>query len=35
MVLANNADDSAMDHLFRYAHVLGIYHVNAVYMGLG
>ena len=35
MVLANNADDSATDHPFRYARVLGVYHVNAVYMGLG
>jgi hypothetical protein len=35
MVLASDADDSASDHPFRYARVLGVYHVNVVYIGPG
>jgi hypothetical protein len=35
MVLAGDTDDSVLDHPFRYARVLGVYHVNAVYTGPG
>jgi hypothetical protein len=38
MVLVDEANDgrpSAQNHLFRYARVLGIYHVNVVYTGPG
>jgi hypothetical protein len=37
MVLSgsNDNDDSASDHPFRYARVLGVYHANVVYVGPG
>jgi hypothetical protein len=37
MVLAGSRDngDSASDHPFRYAQVLGVYHANVVYVGPG
>ena len=35
MVLASGMDDLASDHPFRYARVLGVYHVNTVYTGPG
>jgi hypothetical protein len=35
MVLASNADHLASGHPFRYARVLGVYHVNVVYTGPG
>lgn len=38
MLLANSAGDSAdlnPSHPFNYARVLGVYHINAVYVGPG
>jgi hypothetical protein len=36
MTLANNDDDgSAPSHPFKYAQILGIYHINVVYIGPG
>jgi hypothetical protein len=33
MVLADDNDNSASAHPFKYARILGIYHVNALYVG--
>jgi hypothetical protein len=33
MVLADDDDNSASAHPFKYARILGIYHVNALYVG--
>lgn len=35
VMLLSNDDDDADSHPFRYARVLGVYHVNVVYTGLG
>lgn len=35
MVLARDDDLESQNHKFWYAHVLGIYHANAVYVGPG
>jgi hypothetical protein len=37
MMLAEPSDsgDSTSDHLFRYARIIGVYHVNTVYVGHG
>jgi hypothetical protein len=36
MVLADSGDDeSSANHIFKYARVLGIYHVNVIYVGPG
>jgi hypothetical protein len=35
MLLANDGDESNADHPFYYARVLGIYHVNVIYMEEG
>jgi hypothetical protein len=35
MVLNDDSDDSAFHHPFRYARILGVYHVNVVYVGSG
>jgi hypothetical protein len=35
MVLADPGDHTAASHPFRYARVLGVYHVNVIYVGAG
>jgi hypothetical protein len=35
MVMADSDDDTCPSHPYRYARVLGIYHVNVVYVGPG
>jgi len=35
IMILNNDSDTHIDHPYRYARVLGIYHVNVIYLGPG